>query len=216
MEFEKIVLPDESNQTTNESVSETAKVKKQSIISKILRDFGLGCLAFTPLALFVALIIYLVRFGKSFSSKIYLATRSEEITIAILVVLFLIIVYIGRKLRRSEQSILSLFEKYVIEKIPVIGGWYEAFSDMVKTFTSTGGKGKYLGTATIPVCGGYMIGFVTNSFVKEDGKKYLSVFVPTSPNPTTGLVFFLPEDTITMIDKTPEEAFSTIISLGVK
>ncbi|MDO4218512.1 MAG: DUF502 domain-containing protein [Synergistaceae bacterium] len=212
MEFEKIVMPSE----LSEKVDETKAVQKKNFISKVIRDFGLGCVAFTPLALFVVLIIYLVRFGKSFGSKIYIATRSAEITIAILVVLFLVIVYIGGKLRRSEQSLLSLFEKYVIEKIPVVGGWYEAFSDMVKTFTATGGKGKYLGTATVPVCGGHMIGFVTNSFVKEDGKKYLSVFVPTSPNPTTGLVLFLPEDVVTIIDKTPEEAFSTIISLGVK
>lgn len=212
MDFEKIVVPNESS---NES-EETKSIPKQSFISKVLRDFGLGCIAFMPLALFVVLIIYLVRFCKSFSSKIYLATRSEEITVAILVILFLIIVYIGRKLRRSEQSLLGLFEKYVIEKIPVIGGWYEAFSDMLKTFTSTGGKGKYLGTAAVPVCGGYMIGFVTNSFANVDGKKYLSVFVPTSPNPTTGLVLFLPEDVVELIDKTPEEAFSTIISLGVK
>ena len=211
MEFEKIVMPNELSEEQEKKKS----AKKQSFVSKIIRDFGLGCLAFTPLAIFAVLIIYLVRFGKSFSSKIYLATRSEEVTIAILVFLFLIIVYMGRKLRRSERSILSLFETYVIEKIPVIGGWYEAFSDLLKTFTSTG-DGKYLGTVTIPVCGGYMIGFVTNSFVKEDGKKYLSVFVPTSPNPTTGLVLFLPEDTVTNLDKSPEQAFSTIISLGVK
>lgn len=211
MELEKIVVPNEHKGEQNKSQD----TKKLNLISKILRDFGLGCVAFTPLAIFAIIIIYLVRFGKSFSGRIYFATRSEEITIAILVFIFLLIVYMGRKLRRSEQSILSLFEKYVIEKIPVIGGWYEAFSDLVKTFTSTG-EGKYLGTVTIPVCGGYMIGFVTNSFVKEDGKKYLSVFVPTSPNPTTGLVLFLPEETVTTLDKTPEEAFSTIISLGVK
>lgn len=212
MEFEKIVTPN----GLDEKGKETKTVVRQSFISRVIRDFGLGCVAFTPLALFAVLIIYLVRFGKSFSSKIYLATRSTEITIAILVVIFLAIVYIGRKLRRSEQSLLSLFEKYVIEKIPVVGGWYEAFSDMVKTFTSTGGKGKYLGTATVPVCGGHMLGFVTNSFIKEDGRKYFSIFVPTSPNPTTGLVLFLPEEVVTIIDKSPEEAFSTIISLGVK
>ena len=61
-----------------------------------------------------------------------------------------------------------------------------------------------------------MIGFVTRRDVAEDGTANVAVFVPTSPNPTTGLVFFFPEEVVEYLDMTPENAFKVIISLGIK
>ena len=68
----------------------------------------------------------------------------------------------------------------------------------------------------MPVAGGYIIGFVSRREVLEDGSVQLTIFVPTSPNPTTGLVFFFPEEKVEYLDLTPERAFTKIISLGVK
>ena len=75
----------------------------------------------------------------------------------------------------------------------------------------TGGLGKLAGPT-----GGYIIGFVSRREVLADGTAQLTVFVPTSPNPTTGLVFFFPEEEVEYLDMTPEKAFTKIISLGVK
>ena len=61
-----------------------------------------------------------------------------------------------------------------------------------------------------------MIGFVTKREAAKDGSSTVTVFVPTSPNPTTGLVLFFPEDKIKYVDMTPEKAFTKIISLGMK
>lgn len=179
------------------------------------RDFFMGCVALMPLALFVALFFYLLAFFESVGSVIFGVTQSRETTAGISVFLVLATVYIGRKLRRRERSLLSLLEQYVIARIPVIGGWYKVLRDIIQTFTSGGGE-NYLGTAKIPAAGGYLIGFVSNREVLEDGSVQVSVFVPTSPNPTTGLVFFIPEERIEYIDITPESAFTKIISLGVK
>ena len=63
---------------------------------------------------------------------------------------------------------------------------------------------------------GYMIGFITSREAKQDGTAQVTVFVPTSPNPTTGLVFFFPEEDVQYLDMTPEKAFAKIISLGMK
>ncbi len=66
-------------------------------------------------------------------------------------------------------------------------------------------------------CGdGYIIGFVTKRETAEDGSPRVTIFVPTSPNPTTGLVFFFPEEKVEYLDLTPEKAFTKIISLGMK
>ena len=187
-----------------------------SFMGRLGRDFFLGCVAFLPLALFIFLFYYLIYFFESLGSVIFGITQSRRTTVAISVFLVFLLIYIGRKLRRRERSILNLLEQFIITKIPVVGGWYTTFRDILQTFTARGGENSYLGTAKVPVAGGYIIGFVSRREVLADGTAQLTVFVPTSPNPTTGLVFFFPEEEVEYLDMTPEKAFTKIISLGVK
>ena len=187
-----------------------------SFMGRLGRDFFLGCVAFLPLALFIFLFYYLIYFFESIGSVIFGITQSRRTTVAISVFLVFLLIYIGRKLRRRERSILNLLEQFIITKIPVVGGWYTTFRDILQTFTARGGENSYLGTAKVPVAGGYIIGFVSRREGLADGTAQLTVFVPTSPNPTTGLVFFFPEEEVEYLDMTPEKAFTKIISLGVK
>ena len=187
-----------------------------SFMGRLGRDFFLGCVAFLPLALFIFLFYYLIYFFESIGSVIFGITQSRRTTVAISVFLVFLLIYIGRKLRRRERSILNLLEQFIITKIPVVGGWYTTFRDILQTFTARGGENSYLGTAKVPVAGGYIIGFVSRREVLADGTAQLTVFVPTSPNPTTGLVFFFPEEEVEYLDMTTEKAFTKIISLGVK
>ena len=187
-----------------------------SFMGRLGRDFFLGCVAFLPLALFIFLFYYLIYFFESIGSVIFGITQSRRTTVAISVFLVFLLIYIGRKLRRRERSILNLLEQFIITKIPVVGGWYTTFRDILQTFTARGGENSYLGTAKVPVAGGYIIGFVSRREALADGTAQLTVFVPTSPNPTTGLVFFFPEEEVEYLDMTPEKAFTKIISLGVK
>ena len=187
-----------------------------SFMGRLGRDFFLGCVAFLPLALFIFLFYYLIYFFESIGSVIFGITQSRRTTVAISVFLVFLLIYIGRKLRRRERSILNLLEQFIITKIPVVGGWYTTFRDILQTFTARGGENSYLGTAKAPVAGGYIIGFVSRREVLADGTAQLTVFVPTTPNPTTGLVFFFPEEEVEYLDMTPEKAFTKIISLGVK
>ena len=155
------------------------------------------------------------RSRSSCSSFIILSIYARRSTALIIVFLVCLLVYIGRKLRRRERSLLSLLEQLVITKIPVIGGWYATFRDILQTFTASGGS-SYLGTVKIPVGKGYVIAFVSKREVMPDGTARVTVFVPTSPNPTTGFVLFFDERDIEYLDIPPEKAFTLIISLGVK
>lgn len=179
------------------------------------RDFFLGCVALLPLALFVFVFYYLIYLCEMFGALIFGFTQSRRSTALIIVFLVCLLVYIGRKLRRRERSLLSLLEQLVITKIPVIGGWYATFRDILQTFTASGGS-SYLGTVKIPVGKGYVIAFVSKREVMPDGTARVTVFVPTSPNPTTGFVLFFDERDIEYLDIPPEKAFTLIISLGVK
>lgn len=193
----------------------TKKGGEAGFLRTLGRDFFLGCVALLPLALFVFVFYYLIYLCEMFGALIFGFTQSRRSTALIIVFLVCLLAYIGRKLRRRERSLLSLLEQLVITKIPVIGGWYATFRDILQTFTASGGS-SYLGTVKIPVGKGYVIAFVSKREVMPDGTARVTVFVPTSPNPTTGFVLFFDERDIEYLDIPPEKAFTLIISLGVK
>lgn len=198
-----------------ERVKNTEKEGGPGLLRTLGRDFFLGCVALLPLALFVFVFYYLIELCEMFGLLIFGFTESRRSTALIIVFLVCLLVYIGRKLRRRERSLLSLLEQLVITKIPVIGGWYATFRDILQTFTASGGS-SYLGTVKIPVGKGHVIAFVSKREVMADGTARVTVFVPTSPNPTTGFVLFFDERDIEYLDIPPEKAFTLIISLGVK
>ena len=193
----------------------TKKGGEAGFLRTLGRDFFLGCVALLPLALFVFVFYYLIYLCEMFGAVIFGFTQSRRSTALIIVFLVCLLVYIGRKLRRRERSLLSLLEQLVITKIPVIGGWYATFRDILQTFTASGGA-SYLGTVKIPVGKGYVIAFVSKREELPDGSVHVTVFVPTSPNPTTGFVLFFDERDREYLDIPPEKAFTLIISLGVK
>lgn len=183
--------------------------------ARLAKDFFLGCIALIPLAVFVFIFYYLILLFEALGAMIFGLTKSVGSTVAVTVFIVFLLTYTGRKLRRKEKWVLNIVDQ-VISKIPVVGGWYATFQEMVQTFTAGGGERGYLGTAKVPCGEGYIIGFVTKRETGEDGSSRVTIFVPTSPNPTTGLVFFFPEDKVEYLDLTPEKAFTKIISLGMK
>jgi uncharacterized membrane protein len=70
-----------------------------------------------------------------------------------------------------------------------------------------------------PRKGVYAIAFITGESRGEvqqlTEKKMINVFVPTTPNPTSGFYILIPEDEITLLDMTVEEAFKLIVSGGI-
>lgn len=199
----------------NDAVPEKPKWSLSGFLMKLLRDFFLGCVAFLPLSLFAFITYYLFKLMFSLGRTLFGIADSRTAQAVMLALVVVILYSTGRKLRRQERWILNIIE-LMISKIPKLGGWYAAFRDIVRTFTSGGGDKGYLGTVAVPVGTGYIIGFVTKKSTDLDGSAMITVFVPTSPNPTTGLVFFYPEGALRYLDYTPEQAFSRIISLGFK
>lgn len=201
----------------DKDVKETQQKKKISIggfLKGLPRDFLLGCLAFLPLALLVFITYYFFNLLLSIGRIFFGITDSRTTSATLLAIVIITLIYTGMKLRRKERWLLNFLEQ-AIAKIPVLGGWYVTFRDIVQTFTAGSDK-NYLGTVAVPVGEGYIIGFITNREIDSDGNANVTVFVPTSPNPTTGLVFFYPEGAVKKIDLTPEQAFTRVISLGMK
>jgi len=108
----------------------------------------------------------------------------------------------------------------LVRRIPVIGPVYggaKSFSETV--LTDTGRSFKQVVMVEFPRKGVYSIGFITAHDLEEaqakTEQKVTGVFVPTTPNPTTGFLVMLPHDEIVVLDMTVDEAFKMLFTLGV-
>jgi uncharacterized membrane protein len=122
--------------------------------------------------------------------------------------------YTGRKLLGIGESIIA--------RIPLARTIYTASKQVIESiFLTTGFKGvKRVVMFEYPRKGVYSIGFVTGTIKQEadrntSGKNLVGIFVPTTPNPTSGYYIMLPEEDITELPISTEDAFRIIISGGL-
>jgi uncharacterized membrane protein len=122
--------------------------------------------------------------------------------------------YFGNKLVKSGERFL--------DKIPFVRSIYQATKQVADTmFMDRSRSFKKVVLFQFPSKNVYSIGFITGvpngefrAKVSSD-RSYVSVFMPTAPNPTTGLYMIMPEDELIYMDMSVEEAFTLIISTGI-
>ncbi|HID43416.1 MAG TPA: DUF502 domain-containing protein [Archaeoglobaceae archaeon] len=107
----------------------------------------------------------------------------------------------------------------LMKKVPVVRTIYTATKEASKAIlVSETERIKGVVLVEYPRRGIYAIGFTTGAEIKEagekTGKKTVNVFIPTSPNPTSGYVILVPEEDLIYLDLTVEEALKVIISGG--
>ena len=121
---------------------------------------------------------------------------------------FLTRYYIGKKL-------VQLMD-YVLLNVPLLGKIYGTVKQVNQAFTSEK-KSSFQQVIMVefPRKGLYSVGFVTAEQVKTDeGESIISIFVPTTPNPTTGFLLVLPESKVVKLDMSVADGIKYIVSLG--
>ncbi|MEE8418641.1 MAG: DUF502 domain-containing protein, partial [Dehalococcoidales bacterium] len=99
--------------------------------------------------------------------------------------------------------------------MPVFRWFYTGIKQIVESFTAPSGLSQMKPVLTeFPRKGMKVIGFITNELTQEPNKKIYSVFIPTSPNPTSGYLQIVDEGEITPIDISVDSALKMIISAG--
>ena len=136
-----------------------------------------------------------------------------EILIAVLIITiigWISLSFIGKRL-------FNLFET-ILNKIPIIRTIYSAVEQLIETFTSSKSDKKTVVLVEYPRKGVFAVGFATKENTgeirKKAGKELLNVFVPTTPNPTSGFLLMFPKDEVIFLDLTFEEASKFIVSAG--
>jgi uncharacterized membrane protein len=105
----------------------------------------------------------------------------------------------------------------LMQRVPLVRGIYTTVKQIMETFSV---KHNFRGVVLIeyPRKGCYSLGFMTGEM---EGRKlglsgvFVSVFVPTTPNPTAGFLLLLPKEEVTHLDMTVDEGMKFIISLGL-
>jgi uncharacterized membrane protein len=117
--------------------------------------------------------------------------------------------YLGTRLVR--------YSDHWMQRVPLVRGVYTTIKQIMETFSI---KHNFRGVALVeyPRKGCYSVGFMTGEVqgasVGLTGK-FITVFVPTTPNPTAGFLLILPEAEVTQLDMTVEQGMKFIISLGL-
>ena len=194
--------------------------KKRSIFTRIRNYFIAGVVVLIP----IGMTIYLTLFLVSISSKIlpkeinpnhylpYNIPGVEIVTSIILITLigWLSLSFIGKKT-------LDIFNN-ALKRIPILRTFYSAIVQMTETFTKTDKKQKNVVLVEYPRKGSWAVGFATKENYGEmrnkTKKNLINVFVPTTPNPTSGFLLMFPKEEIIYLDLTFEEASRFIISAG--
>lgn len=117
------------------------------------------------------------------------------------------------------RQLVSLWEA-ILSRIPIVRNIYNAVKQIASTVLTSQGKSfRKVVLAEYPRKGIWSIGFLTNEEVAFDCKdmqaNMVAVFLPTTPNPTSGFILMFSKEELIELDMSVEEGFKFIISIGV-
>ena len=184
--------------------------------------FAISVLIFQWLFLFMTsflrpLINYILpKAAKLFSADIpdsYMRIAVIVLSITLLIVLLYFIGTVGQNVLGKRLIVLS--EKLFL-KIPIIGMIYSSSKQVVKAISlPDSAVFKSVVLVDFPRPGFKAIGFLTGYITDNHGKKYCKVFIPTTPNPTSGFFELVPVEEVAQTNISIEDGFKMIISGGV-
>ena len=197
------------------------KNKKKRSITLILRNYFItGVVVLIP----IGFTLYLSKILIGLSSRIlpeninpnsYLPYEIPGIEI-IISIIFITIVG-GLSLSFLGKRILILIDD-LFKRIPVLRTIYSAIVQMTETFSNKDSGKKSVVLIEYPRKGVWAVGFATKEnngeMAKKTNKNLINVFVPTTPNPTSGFLLMFPIDEVIYLDMTFEEASKFIVSAG--
>ncbi len=196
------------------------KEKKRSIFARIRNYFIAGVVVLIPIGVTFYLTILLVTISsrilpKEINPNHYLPYNIPGLEIIISIILITLIGWLS--LSFIGRRLLNLFNN-ILKKIPILRTIYSAIGQMTETFTKTNKDKKNVVLVEYPRRGSWAVGFATKENTGEITSKVkkdlINVFVPTTPNPTSGFLLMFPKDEVIYLDLTFEQASKFIVSAG--
>jgi len=193
---------------------------KKSIFAKIRNNFIAGIVVLIPIGITLYLTIFFIRvtgniIPKELNPNNYLPFNIPGVEILIALLFITLIGWLS--LSFLGKKFFELFNR-ILKKIPILRTIYSAIGQMTESFTKTDNKQKSVVLLEYPRKGVWAVGFATKEntgIIKEKVKEDLiNVFVPTTPNPTSGFLLMIPKKDLIYLDVTFEQASKFIVSAG--
>ena len=197
----------------------TVKVKK-SIFKKLRNYFITGAIVLIPIGITIYLTLFIIKISSGFLPRTinpnnYLPFDIPGIEILITIILITLIG--GLSLSFLGKKFLEIFNN-ILKKIPILRTIYSAVGQLTETFTQADGTQKSVVVLEYPRKGIWVVGFATKENKGEISKKtneeLVNIFVPTTPNPTSGFLLMVPKKDLIYLDMSFEEASRFIVSAG--
>jgi|TARA_B110000114_G_C15059109_1_gene384582 uncharacterized membrane protein len=194
---------------------------KTGLLKNIQRNFFTGALVAAPIGATIYLTIFIVEFiagllPSQFNPNQFLPYQIPGLELVIAVVFFIILGFITSTL--FGRTIVSYFDT-LIKRVPLAGNIYTAIKQITETFSKTDTDSQKVVMFEYPRKGIQAIGFMTGSAKGEirdkAGIEMVNVFVPTTPNPTSGFLLFIPKEDVIILDMKYEDAIKLIVSAGM-
>ena len=198
---------------------QTKNIKK-SLFSRIRNNFIAGVVVLIPIGITLYLTLFFIKISgkivpKEINPNNYLPFNIPglEIIVAVIFITFigwLSLSFLGKKF-------FELFNN-ILKKIPILRTIYSAIGQMTESFTKTENKQKSVVLLEYPRKGVWAVGFATkeNKGIIENNIKeeLINVFVPTTPNPTSGFLLMVPKKDLIYLNASFEQASKFIVSAG--
>ena len=188
------------------------KGKKTSILSRLRNNFFAGAVVLIPIGITLYLSLFIIKVSsnilpKELNPNNYLPFEIPGIEIIIAVI---IITFIGwLSLSFLGKKIFELINR-ILKRIPILRTIYSAINQMTESLTKSDNKQKSVVLLEYPKKDVWAVGFATkeNKGIINDkiGNELVNVFVPTTPNPTSGFLLMVPKKNLIFLNITFEQA----------
>ena len=191
------------------------RISRKQIGRRLRIQFGAGILVVVPIIIAILILVWLFNYIDNIAQPIAESLLGRTIPGLGLGILILLIYLtgliatslIGKRLIRYGESLLA--------RVPLFRYLYTGIRQILQSFASPR-EGGFLQVVLVefPKKGMRAIGFVTSESRVESGEKLLSVFIPTSPNPTSGYLEIVRENDIIKTNISIDDALKMVLSAG--
>jgi len=193
---------------------------KKSLFAKLRNNFIAGVVVLIPIGITLYLTLFIIKISskvipKEINPNNYLPFDIPGVEILIALIIITLIGWLS--LSFLGKKFFELFNN-ILKKIPILRTIYSAIGQMTESFTKSDNKQKSVVLLEYPRKGVWAVGFATKEnkgLIKEKIKEELiNVFVPTTPNPTSGFLLLVPKKDLIFLDVSFEQASKFIVSAG--
>ncbi len=200
-------------------MEDTTKVAQSGVGKKIGTQFLIGILVVVPIAIVIWVLSILISLLDRMVQPLLQYVVGHPVSIVVSVVIALALIYLIGVIASNigGKRLIGWGESLVFGKIPVVRQIYNGTKQVMQAFAAPkDNETRFTEVVFVefPHKGMKTIALVTNESYQESGEKLLHIFIPTSPNPTSGYMEIIRECDVTHTDISVEEALKMVISAG--